>query len=157
MIYFDFCLLKNNIFYVLKITCFSEQIEAARLANDDLEAIIRQAESQVVEDFSRLLFSPIAVVPYDLLFKIGAREHRAHRTVMMARSPYFAEMLTLPEFSSENAVVEISDCNEQVFDEIMRFIYTGKITAGDGKVDFDLLVAADLVSEVFEVHIISLI
>ncbi|KAF8720540.1 hypothetical protein HU200_023794 [Digitaria exilis] len=86
----------------------------------------------------------------DVVFEIGGGEtFAAHRAVLAARSPVFAVELFGAMMSESDAggVVRIDDMEPQVFQALLRFVYTDSVpemtTKEEGVMYQHLLVAAD--------------
>jgi speckle-type POZ protein len=63
----------------------------------------------------------------DVNFKIGGREFPAHKNILAARSQYFAAMFEHPTKEQSTNQVNIEDIEPDVFEELLRFIYTGRV------------------------------
>jgi speckle-type POZ protein len=63
----------------------------------------------------------------DVNFKIGGREFPAHKVILSARSQYFAAMFQHPMKEQSTNQVKIEDIEPEVFDQLLRFIYTGRV------------------------------
>ncbi|KAH9363620.1 hypothetical protein HPB48_004141 [Haemaphysalis longicornis] len=90
-------------------------------------------------DFNRLFES----APFgDVVFKLGDFELRAHKAILVTRSPVFASMFEHEMVESIQNKVRITDIDHEVFREMLRFVYTGEAPEID-KFPMELLVAAD--------------
>ena len=80
----------------------------------------------------------------DVTFNIRCRKFSAHKIVLAMRSPVFGAMFRHPTKEMQSNQVEVKDVDPDVFQEILRFIYTGKtqLTAMN-KMATGLLAAAD--------------
>jgi speckle-type POZ protein len=63
----------------------------------------------------------------DVKFNIGGREFPAHKNILSARSQYFAAMFQHPMKEQSTNQVKIEDIEPEVFDQLLRFIYTGRV------------------------------
>jgi speckle-type POZ protein len=63
----------------------------------------------------------------DVNFNIGGREFPAHKVILSARSKYFAAMFKHPTKEQSTNQVNIEDIEPEVFQELLRFIYTGRV------------------------------
>ena len=81
----------------------------------------------------------------DVCLCAGGREFKAHKAILATRSPVFGAMFEHEMEESRKGRVEISDIDPDVFQELLRFIYTGTTPQLQGMAD-DLLAAADKVS-----------
>jgi speckle-type POZ protein len=99
----------------------------------DLDLILRQLE----ESFEKMLFS-------DFTFNVRGRKFAAHKNILSMRSPVFAAMFQHPTKEMLSGNVEVEDINPDVFQELLRYLYTGltRSTALDVTAPA-LLVAAD--------------
>jgi speckle-type POZ protein len=80
----------------------------------------------------------------DVSFNIGGREFPAHKLILSARSKYFAAMFKHPMKEKSTNQVNIEDIEPDVFQELLRFIYTGRVrTATMETVAANLFIAAD--------------
>ncbi len=80
----------------------------------------------------------------DVTFKIRGRKFAAHKAILAMRSPVLAAMFHHPTKEMLSSKVEVEDIDPNVFQEVLRFIYTGKtqLTAMD-KMALRILAAAD--------------
>ena len=62
----------------------------------------------------------------DVTFNILGRKFAAHKNILTMRSPVFAAMFRHPTKEMQSNQVEVKDVDHDVFQEILRFIYTGK-------------------------------
>ncbi len=63
----------------------------------------------------------------DILFTIGRRKFKAHKTIMSARSPVFAGKFEVNGKLSPIESLKIEDCEPEVFQAMLRFIYTDEM------------------------------
>lgn len=78
----------------------------------------------------------------DVKFQIDGKLLKAHKSVLAARSPVFKKMfLTNMKESKSNEVV-ISDISHDTFDEMLFFIYTGKVSSNFHIVVMELFAAS---------------
>lgn len=63
----------------------------------------------------------------DAIFNVCGREFRAHKSILAARSPFFASKF------KESELKPINDVEPQVFNQILRFIYTGRVSLDELK------------------------
>lgn len=80
----------------------------------------------------------------DVTFIIRGQTFSAHKAILAMRSPVFAAMFLHPTKEELTSKVEIEDINPDVFQEVLRYLYTGltRSTAMDVMAT-GLLVAAD--------------
>ena len=80
----------------------------------------------------------------DVSFTVDEKEFRAHKAILSARSPVFAAMFEHPEMK-ENQLnrVDIEDIKPEVFQILLRFIYTDQVDLKNEETAEELLVVAD--------------
>ncbi len=75
-----------------------------------------------------LLESLFDKMPFsDVNFRVGGRELSAHKSILVTRSKYFAAMFQHPTKEQSTDQIKIEDIEPQVFQELLRFIYTGRV------------------------------
>jgi speckle-type POZ protein len=80
----------------------------------------------------------------DVNFTIVDREIPAHKVILSARSKYFAAMFQHPMKEQSTNQIKIEDTEPEVFKELLRFIYTGRVsTATMETMAANLFIAAD--------------
>ena len=80
----------------------------------------------------------------DVVFVVGDKEFLLHKTVLAARSEVFAAMFQSDLEEAKEGRVKIPDVSVEVFEQLLRYIYSGKIPDID-KFGLELLVVADKV------------
>ncbi|XP_046647762.1 speckle-type POZ protein-like [Daphnia pulicaria] len=96
-----------------------------------------QLAAQLEELFDDVSFS-------DVIFKVSGSEFPAHKIVLDARSEVFKAMFQHPTKEKSTNHVEIEDTEPEIFKELLRFIYTGCLTAETmEKMAVGLLAVAD--------------
>ena len=112
---------------------------------NNLKKLKLQAETQALQDVATLLETGKYS---DVLLVVGEKEYQAHKNILSARSSVFASMLELNvETNKENKEqqkIEIADMKVEVFDEMIKYIYSGRIDSLE-KHAADLFVAANKV------------
>ncbi|XP_053200921.1 protein roadkill-like [Panonychus citri] len=78
----------------------------------------------------------------DVTLSVRGQEFLAHKAILAARSPVFEAMFQHNLEESKQNRVEITDMDQEVLGEMLKFIYTGKSTNLEKMAD-DLLAAAD--------------
>lgn len=78
----------------------------------------------------------------DIIFMVQGEEFKLHRNILSARSPVFEVMFESNFEESKQNRVTITDIEVDVFEELIKFIYTGKIDQLDNLVH-ELFVVAD--------------
>lgn len=80
----------------------------------------------------------------DVTFVVGEKEFKLHKLMLIARSPVFAKMLTCDMLEKKTNIVEIKDMEAEVFEELLSFLYCGKMSSDSDLVKMGaLLIAAD--------------
>ncbi|XP_046654672.1 speckle-type POZ protein-like [Daphnia pulicaria] len=64
----------------------------------------------------------------DFTINVRGRQFKAHKSILATRSQYFAAMFEHPTKENLTNQVEIEDVEPDVFQEILRYIYTGKVS-----------------------------
>ena len=79
----------------------------------------------------------------DLVLKCGEdRQIRVHSLVMMARSPVFYSMLTTDMVEKREKEVNITDCEVEVVEQMISYMYTAMVSPKFSRVA-ELLALAD--------------
>lgn len=78
----------------------------------------------------------------DVKFLLGGEVLRAHKAILAVRSPVFAAMFEHDMQESKENAVKIVDIRVDVFEEMLRFIYTGSVEQLEQR-SKDLLIAAE--------------
>jgi speckle-type POZ protein len=63
----------------------------------------------------------------DVTFNIGGYDFPAHKNILSARSEVFAAMFQHPSKENLTNQIKIEDIEPDVFQELLRFIYTGRV------------------------------
>ncbi|XP_055329549.1 speckle-type POZ protein-like isoform X2 [Paramacrobiotus metropolitanus] len=96
-------------------------------------------DCRLSEDFSSALDNNLFT---DVVLVTPNREFKAHKSILSCRSQVFGAMFGHELEESKTNRVRIDDVHDDVLEEILRFIYTGK-TPNLEKMADDLLAAAD--------------
>ena len=78
----------------------------------------------------------------DVTIVISGEKLHAHKAILAAQSPVFMNMFVNDTIENREGILQITDIDFKVFQELLRFIYSGKIESMDTIVN-DLLIAAD--------------
>jgi len=102
----------------------------------------RLVTNKLGTDMSKLLANPVDMFS-DLKLVCGIRrvELLCHTNILAARSPVFQAMFLHDTVEAQNKVVEMTDVEPEVVEEMLQYIYTGN-TNSSGK-EAELLAAAD--------------
>jgi speckle-type POZ protein len=80
----------------------------------------------------------------DVSFNIGGRQFPAHKSILAAKSEVFEAMFQHPTKENFTNRIEIEDIEPDVFHELLRFIYTGRLSRKTMEtLAVRLLIAAD--------------
>ena len=80
----------------------------------------------------------------DVRFNIEDRQFNAHKSILAAKSEVFAAMFEHPTKDKLTNRITIKDIEPEVFHELLRFIYTGRLsTTAMESMAVGLLIAAD--------------
>ncbi|KAL9706264.1 hypothetical protein quinque_009782 [Culex quinquefasciatus] len=113
------------------------------LAQEDVQQPIQPTvplpDSQLLDHFAVLLESEKFT---DVTIIVGKKEFLAHKAILAARSPIFAAMFEHEMQESKENRVTIEDVKPRVFQEVLRFIYTGIVKELDQLAN-ELLAVAD--------------
>ena len=78
----------------------------------------------------------------DVILSVDGYGFKVHKNILAARSPVFAAMFKHDMKERNTGIVKIDDVSQDVMEEVLRFVYTGKVLNIDKMAD-DLLTAAD--------------
>jgi speckle-type POZ protein len=80
----------------------------------------------------------------DVNFNIGDRQFPAHKNILAARSEVFEAMFKHPTKENLTNQIKIDDIKPEVFQELLHFIYTGRVsTVAMETMAVGLFIAAD--------------
>ena len=63
----------------------------------------------------------------DVIIEVKERQFKVHKAILTARSSVFDAMFTHRLTESNTGLVPIEDCEPNIFEEFLFFLYTGKI------------------------------
>ncbi|KAJ8669887.1 hypothetical protein QAD02_001146 [Eretmocerus hayati] len=103
--------------------------------------IVTKPEHRLLEfdDFENLFVSGDFS---DLTLIVGKQEYHVHKSILSARSPVFHAMFKHDMRENQENILNIPDVEPHVMEEILRYIYAGKVSHMD-RLDSDLFLAAD--------------
>lgn len=78
----------------------------------------------------------------DIIFNVNGKQLYAHKNILAHSSAVFAAMFESEMMETKRNMVEIKDITCEVFREMLRYIYSGKVNELE-KFSYDLFVAAD--------------
>ncbi len=80
----------------------------------------------------------------DVILNIGDHEFLAHKNILATKSKVFAAMFQNPTEEQSTNEIKVEDIEPEVFQELLRFIYTGRVsTETMEKMATGLFIAAD--------------
>jgi hypothetical protein len=75
----------------------------------------------------------------DFKFIVKGKEFKVHKNILAAASPVFLKMFTTDMEESRKGECKIDDFNPETFEEMLRFIYSGKLPENVKDPSIDLL------------------
>ncbi|CAK9303764.1 unnamed protein product [Gordionus sp. m RMFG-2023] len=125
-----------------KLTLFCEVSVVAESVNVSGQTNLtpfKVPECKLSEDLNALFESQTFS---DVVLCVEKKEFKSHKAILAARSPVFAAMFEHEMEERKLNRVEITDLEEEVLREMLRYIYTGRASNLERMAD-DLLAAAD--------------
>lgn len=125
-----------------KLTLYCEVsvvADSVNIAGQNNTTQFKVPDCKLSEDLS-LLFESSKFS--DVILSVEGREFFAHKAILAARSPVFAAMFEHEMEEKKQNRVEITDMDNEVLNEMLKFIYSGKAPQLEKMAD-DLLAAAD--------------
>ncbi|XP_051173140.1 speckle-type POZ protein-like [Leptopilina boulardi] len=97
---------------------------AIKQPKNEQKSIDIVSPSTTLNDFQPFLMSDVLS---DVVFKINEKQFPAHKVILASTSPVFEKMFThqMKENITNNVLIEETD--PEVFEEMLNYIYTGKI------------------------------
>ena len=135
------CLVNGNLTIYCEIESFITKPpkHRAKLANS-LEKPFSNSDqlvAQLEELFENMKFP-------DITINVRGRQFKAHKSILATRSQFFAAMFDHPTKEKLTNQVEVEDVDPTLFNEILRFIYTGRLSELTmGKMASNILAVAD--------------
>ncbi|KAH9364049.1 hypothetical protein HPB48_016387 [Haemaphysalis longicornis] len=124
------------------LTIFCEVIsfvDSVNISSPNKVTAVNVPECRLSEDFGQLLASRRFS---DVILTVGGKDIHAHKNILSARCPVFAAMFEHKMKENNQGRVEITDCDFEIFREVIEFIYTGRASELN-KMAEQVLVAAD--------------
>ena len=78
----------------------------------------------------------------DVKLIVNGKEFYAHKFMLSARSSVFAAVLKHRMMENINSAIEVKNIDDKVFEEVLRYIYTGQISSVTVEMAMKLLVPA---------------
>ncbi|CAO2201077.1 unnamed protein product [Urochloa humidicola] len=83
--------------------------------------------------------SPKPKVPApDVTFSVGGELFQAHKLILTMRSPVFKALLSGAAAAMTEAAIEVFDMQPDVFEALLRYIYTDTLPVTEGQADEDV-------------------
>ena len=82
----------------------------------------------------------------DVTLIVGEKQFAAHKAILAARSPVFSAMFSSELKECREGRAEITDIDCEVFEHLLKYIYTGEVPPLD-QFGTEVFMAADKVSE----------
>lgn len=98
--------------------------------------------NELYEDFGNLFSDSIHS---DCTIIVKSKEFKVHKSVLSARSPVFKIMFLSKMKEAADSKVDITDVEPSTFEQLLIFIYSGKIPEDLDFYAMDLFVASDKV------------
>ena len=114
---------KDSLTLQCKLTYENENVE---FSNPSSNKVPRQeAPEDCITHHLGNLFSSGRVA--DITFTVGIEKFKAHKNILISRSPAFADMLEINGKISPIKNLKIEDCEPAVFEALLRFLYTDQM------------------------------
>ncbi|XP_057319001.1 speckle-type POZ protein-like [Microplitis mediator] len=98
-----------------------------------------KSSKHIVDDFKKLFESKLGS---DVVLIVGNKKIKAHKSILIARSPILAAMFTQDMYENLNSEATITDLDPDIVEKMLEFIYTDQVTDLDVDAGY-LLEAAD--------------
>ncbi|XP_074100151.1 speckle-type POZ protein-like [Cotesia typhae] len=108
-------------------------------SSDTTNALIIKPNNQLVQDYKQLLDSKAGS---DVTLIAGDRKFKAHKSILIARSPAFSKMFSENQTQVLKVPIMIHDIEPEIFEKVLESIYTDEVSDLDEHAE-DLLEAAD--------------
>lgn len=107
----------NQDIHTVKIIC--------RMQTEIISSIHNPINIEQIPDFEKLLNNP-KFSDFTVITSSG-KQFKVHKNILSARSAFFATMLASIMPEEEISAVKITDFDDQVIEELLRYIYCGKV------------------------------
>ncbi|KAH9364050.1 hypothetical protein HPB48_016388 [Haemaphysalis longicornis] len=114
-------------------------VDSVNISPPSTVTAVNVPECRLSQDLDHLLASRRFS---DVVLTVGGKDIHAHKNILSARCPVFAAMFEHKMKENNQGRVEITDCDFEVFREVVEFIYTGRASELN-KMAEQVLVAAD--------------
>lgn len=116
--------LEGSLTFYCEIESYTKKEPNSGQAEDVQDQPMRNS-SQLIDELEKL-FENMKYA--DVTFITSGRKFLAHKAILASRSPVFDAMFEHPTKEKLSNQVEITDIHPDVFRELLRFIYTGRLT-----------------------------
>ncbi|KAK8778470.1 hypothetical protein V5799_020189 [Amblyomma americanum] len=124
---------------MLTIRCDLTFIHYAAVQKDHQRTSVSVTDCLLWEDLGWLLDSSSCA---DVAVNVGDGAYRAHKAVLESRPPVFRAMFEYVMLENLKGEIFVPDTERELFEEILRFMYTGRSPNADN-MPGALIVAAD--------------
>jgi len=112
--------------YKNSLVTFGKNKQELNLAFLNLDHIVNLGNTKSPEE-ERILSLFMSEEESDVSFKVEDKTLPAHKDILIQKSKYFANLFNSGMVESRQNIIEIPDCEFQVFQEFLRFLYFDKV------------------------------
>ncbi|XP_065209097.1 speckle-type POZ protein-like [Planococcus citri] len=123
---------------ICKLT-YRKKNETVAISSSNNSKAVRISESRLLSDMERCFAEDRFK---DVTISVKGKEYRAHKNILATRSTVFDKMLSIDMLESKKNHIDITDVDHEPFEEMLYYIYTGKVKNLDESA-FELLPVAD--------------
>ncbi|XP_008547749.2 speckle-type POZ protein B [Microplitis demolitor] len=123
----------NTLTFCLDLTVYDETVSTSK------KLALNIPKGQMSDDYTELYNT---MMGSDVIVKVCLKEFRAHRSILMARSPVLAAMFSHDMVEKKENKISIPDIAPVVFEKLLKYIYTDEVTDLDAYAE-RLIQAAD--------------
>lgn len=138
-LFFDNKLLPQNVLTLHCSVSYIHSNNSVHIIDEYNVSVVNASSYYPLKDFAALLnneeFSDITIYVND-------KKYMAHKNILATQSSVFKAMFTDDMKEKQQNRIDICDIDEKIFQEILRYIYTGKVKNIE-TIAFELLLAAD--------------
>ncbi|XP_008546244.1 TD and POZ domain-containing protein 4 [Microplitis demolitor] len=91
----------------------------------------------------------------DVIVKVGDKKFRAHKIILAARSPVFEKTLSIDMRELKEDCMTLPDECIQVAEELMQFLYEGKL--GSSKTNVDACILMLKIAKTYEINALEIV
>ncbi|XP_051173137.1 TD and POZ domain-containing protein 4-like [Leptopilina boulardi] len=106
--------------------CFRMNLTIVPLKNNMNKSIVNNNSSSIIieKNFESFFINTLLS---DVTFKINEYEFPAHKIILVSVSSIFKEMFIETNSKDITTIIELNEIDPNVFKEMLRFIYTGRV------------------------------